>query len=231
LHVSLQGKCALLVWFFFQKRRGFVVKKTRAICQLCDLWRALADLGDATLARYTKALLLSARRRGELAGMRWEEVTPDGLWVVPAERSKSKAEVTQPVTPMFREMLGPPRAAGFVFSRHPGASGFTRFSARKAEIDAALALLREREGRVPMPPWVWHDLRRTARSLMSRAGVPTDHAERCLGHVIGGVRGTYDRHDFLHEKADALNKLAGLVARIVDPQPADVVYFVKKSEG
>jgi hypothetical protein len=24
---------------------------------------------------------------------------------------------------------------------------------------------------------------------MSRAGVPSDHAERCLGHVIGGVRG------------------------------------------
>jgi integrase len=26
--------------------------------------------------------------------------------------------------------------------------------------------------------WTLHDLRRTARSLMSRAGVPTDHAER-----------------------------------------------------
>ena len=35
--------------------------------------------------------------------------------------------------------------------------------------------------------WRLHDLRRTARSLMSRAGVPADHAERCLGHVIGNV--------------------------------------------
>src|SRR5262249_38104308 len=31
--------------------------------------------------------------------------------------------------------------------------------------------------------WTLHDLRRTARSLMSRAGVPTDNAERCLGRV------------------------------------------------
>jgi hypothetical protein len=42
--------------------------------------------------------------------------------------------------------------------------------------------------------WTLHDLRRTARLLMSRAGVPSDHAERCLGRVLPGVRGTYDRH-------------------------------------
>jgi hypothetical protein len=54
---------------------------------------------------------------------------------------------------------------------------------------------------------------------MSRAGVPSDHAERCLGHVIGGVRGTYDRHEYYEEKRQAFEALAGLIARIVDPQP------------
>ena len=66
-----------------------------------------------------------------------------------------------------------------------------------------------------MERWTLHDLRRTARSLMCRAGVPTDHAERCLGHVIGGVRGVYDRHDFRDEKAEAYAKLARLIDRIV----------------
>ena len=59
--------------------------------------------------------------------------------------------------------------------------------------------------------WVIHDLRRTARSLLSRAGVPTDHAERCLGHVIGGVRGVYDRHEYYDEKAKAFEALAAQV--------------------
>jgi hypothetical protein len=36
--------------------------------------------------------------------------------------------------------------------------------------------------------WVGY-LRRTARALMTRAGIAPDHAERALGHVIGGVRG------------------------------------------
>ena len=66
--------------------------------------------------------------------------------------------------------------------------------------------------------WVIHDLRRTARSLLSRAGVASDHAERCLGHVIGGVRGVYDRHEYFDEKAKAFEALSQQVQRIIDPQ-------------
>ena len=64
--------------------------------------------------------------------------------------------------------------------------------------------------------WVIHDLRRTARSLLSRAGIPSDHAERCLGHVIGGVRGIYDRHEYLDEKARAFEALAVRHQRSLD---------------
>ena len=70
----------------------------------------------------------------------------------------------------------------------------------------------------PLPRWTNHDLRRTARSLMSRASVSPDHAERALGHVIGGVRGTYDRHEFKAEKAQAFEALAIQIARILNPQ-------------
>ena len=52
---------------------------------------------------------------------------------------------------------------------------------------------------------------------MSRAGVPRDHAERCLGHVLPGVRGTYDRHEYLPEKRRAFEALASLIAGIVSP--------------
>ena len=45
--------------------------------------------------------------------------------------------------------------------------------------------------------WRLHDLRRTARSLMSRAKVSSEHAERVLGHAIAGVEGIYDRHEYL----------------------------------
>jgi integrase len=71
--------------------------------------------------------------------------------------------------------------------------------------------------------WTIHDLRRTARSLMSRAGINADHAERCLAHTIGGVRGVYDRHEYDDEKREAFEKLAALIERVVNPPAGNVV--------
>jgi integrase len=75
-----------------------------------------------------------------------------------------------------------------------------------------------------MPNWTLHDCRRTARSLLSRAEVPSEIAERVLGHTIKGIAGVYDRHSYTPQKADALRKLACLIASIISPPPsADVV--------
>ena len=63
--------------------------------------------------------------------------------------------------------------------------------------------------------WRVHDLRRTARSLMSRAGVQTEIAERVLGHAPGGLIQIYDRHHYQDEMADALTKLAALIEQIM----------------
>jgi hypothetical protein len=52
---------------------------------------------------------------------------------------------------------------------------------------------------------------------MSRCCIPSDHAERCLGHVIGGVRGVYDMYEYRDDKKRAFEALASLVERIVNP--------------
>jgi integrase len=120
--------------------------------------------------------------------------------------------------------------SGFVFSSDGGKRPFSGFSKAKSALDRKIADLRRRESRPPMPAWVHHDLRRCARSLMSRAGVPADIAERTLGHTIQGVRGTYDKWHFLPEKTDALEKLAALVDRILHPGEG-VVPFPKQRRG
>ncbi|WP_436434890.1 hypothetical protein, partial [Enterococcus faecium] len=80
-----------------------------------------------------------------------------------------------------------------------------------------------------MAPWILHDLRRTGRSLMSRAGVRSEISERVLGHQIIGVEGVYDRHDYIEQRAHALKKLAALVARIINP-PANNVVRIERRE-
>jgi hypothetical protein len=57
--------------------------------------------------------------------------------------------------------------------------------------------------------------------------VPSDHAERVLGHVIAGVRSVYDRHKYEEEKRDALEKLAAMIERILNPFPSSVATIVE----
>jgi hypothetical protein len=61
------------------------------------------------------------------------------------------------------------------------------------------------------------DVRRTARTLLTRAGVPSEIAERVVAHEIPGVEGIYNRYEYVAEKYDALTKLAALIERIVHP--------------
>jgi integrase len=89
----------------------------------------------------------------------------------------------------------------------------------KAKLDAASGI----------SGFTLHDLRRTGRSLMSRAGVNADHAERVLGHVISGVAGVYDRHTYFDEKASALAKLAALIETIINPPTADNVVVLREA--
>jgi hypothetical protein len=58
---------------------------------------------------------------------------------------------------------------------------------------------------------------------MARAGVRSDIAERTLGHVIAGVEGVYDRHDYLEEKGEALAAVALLVERILQGEQNNIV--------
>ncbi len=88
-----------------------------------------------------------------------------------------------------------------------------------SELRRAAAERGDNPEKVVRDRWTIHDLRRTARSLMTRAGVSPDHAERALGHVIGGVRGVYDRHAYFEEKREAFEALAAQIERILSPRP------------
>ncbi|MGB6435072.1 MAG: site-specific integrase [Bradyrhizobium sp.] len=192
--------------------------------ELRDLWAALDTVEDVPdcFPRYVKALLLTTTRRNEAALMHTSELEGDD-WTIPADRYKTKLDHLVPLSAAARALIGekPEGANGnswFVFSSTNGAKGFSGFSKAKRELDKAIAKIRTEADRDPMPHWVLHDLRRTGRSLMSRAGVPSDHAERCLGHVIGGVRGVYDRYAYRDEKRAAFEALAALVSRILKPE-------------
>lgn len=196
-------------------------KRTLDDDEIRALWASADELG--TYGAIVKVALLTGQRRAKVATMNWDDIL-DGVWHVrTVEREKGNAGML-PLPPLVLDVIAAqPRQASnpHVFPAAVGSGPFNSFSQRAAELDAQI------RKRLPgMKPFVFHDLRRTARSLMSKANVSSHHAERTLGHAIPGVEGTYDRHDYTHEIGIALAKLATLVAEIVNGSPgANVLTF------
>ncbi len=208
-----------------QRRRQRVLSDD----ELRAVWRA-AEASQNAFSYLVQFLLLTATRRNEAARMKRGEVSGDE-WTIPQERYKTGLELVIPLSAAAQGVLSAvPKIgkSGYVFTTD-GKTPIAGFSKFKHAFDAkVLAELRKQDPEAkPLPNWTLHDCRRTARSLMSRAGIPADHAERCLGHVIGGVRGVYDKYEYLPEKRRSFEALAALVDRIVNP-PADNVVPMRK---
>jgi integrase len=187
--------------------------------ELRAVWRT-AEAGGA-FGAFVQLLLLTAQRRGAVARLRWDDISPDGTWTIPmAPREKSNAGALR-LPPLALAIINAQPCMGVnphVFAGQD-AGPIGRFSHRHVAF-------RDRCG---VSDWTLHDLRRTARSLMARAGVLSEHAERVLGHVIPGVEGVYDRHRYDAEKADALRRLAALIEHIVRRPEGNVVVPLQRA--
>ena len=154
--------------------------------ELRAIWRQAEANG--TFGDIVRLLLLTGQRREKIAAMKGADVTLDGEWRIPTEIAKRAPPARSCSRAGARNYPGraPLGENPHVFPGR-GAGYFKGFSPCKRAFDA---------NRPVMPAWVLHDLRRTARSLISRAGVRPDIAERVLGHAISGVEGVYDRHSY-----------------------------------
>lgn len=209
--------------------------------QIRALWDACE--GEGTFGALCRVALLTGARRGKLRTMRWadlgavkvpvevdgREVETEfaGVWTMATEaREKSNAGSLKLPKQALDIIKAQPVIKGnpYVFAGS-GTKAFNSFSKGKRALDEVSGakeweLEKAEEGD---KGWRFHDLRRTARTLLSRAKVQSDISERVLGHTIKGVEGTYDRYDYFTDKADALEALAALVDRILDPPGDNVV--------
>jgi integrase len=199
-------------------RRAAQDKRARILNddELRRIWRAADEIRP--IGPLVQLLLLTAQRREKLCTLLWDDIDANGVWTIRTESGeKGNARSLQLPQLALDIVQAQPRFVEqpYVFASQSGGPWGVS-SKLKRRLDALSGVT----------GWRLHDLRRTARSLMSRAGVQSEHAERVLGHAIQGVEGVYNRHSYDAEKADALRKLAALVERIVDP-PAENVFELR----
>lgn len=183
-------------------------KRSRILndAELRAVWQAAEAAG--VFGGLVRMLLLTAQRRDKVCGMKHSDISPDGVWTIrtePGEKGNAGALTLPPLA--LATIKAMPR---FLSNDHVFAGAGSRsranFSKDKVKLDVASGVT----------GWTLHDLRRTAKTLMSRAGVRPDIGERVLGHSLKGVEGVYDQHTYDSEKADALLRLATLIERIVN---------------
>jgi integrase len=191
------------------------------------LWHAAETQG--VHGKLIQFLLLTGLRLNEARGMRRSEVAPDGVtFTVPASRMKGKREHVVYLSKAARDVLaGVPvirlrdgTTSDLVFTL-TGRVKIGGESVRKRKLDTAMKVQLEKLGK-PWAAWRVHDLRRVLATNYQRMGIRFEVTEATLAHVglsRGGVAGIYSRHDWAREKADAWERWAARLARIVEGQP------------
>ena len=167
--------------------------------ELAEVIRGARKLGRP-YGTIVEVLALTGQRRVKVARMSWDEVDLERrVWVLPAARTKNdRPHIVQLSDPALVVISAQARSGRLVFSRN-GVTPIGDFSVQKHRLDALCGVSH----------WRLHDLRRTMVSGMARLGVAPHVADKILNHVAGtisGVAAVYQRHEFLKERRDALER-------------------------
>lgn len=194
--------------------------------ELAVFWNSLSDDEILTkskvshsLAIALKLVLCTAARRGEVAGMEWNEIDyVNQTWVIPADRTKNGRSHVIPLSETIMQILtnvksvsrkpnsrflfpGRRSEAATIGNGHIRGDAPTRACARLCEV-----LIAEYDIEKFSP----HDLRRSCATYMARdLKVDRFTISQILNHTSdkgggGAATGIYARYDYLEEKKQAI---------------------------
>ena len=182
--------------------------------ELGIVWNAAGKLGYP-FGPFVWFLMLSVQRRGEVAGMRWEDINLErGIWTLPAWATKPGRQHDVPLSSRMLAMLQElPRFEGpYVFTTTSGKKPINGFSKMKARLEVIIL----EDSKQKIEDWGLHDLRRSASTWLASTGVPPQVLSALLNHSPGKVQGitaVYNR--FRMSKSAGLRWRSGLrISRI-----------------
>lgn len=185
--------------------------------ELRDVWNAAPALGYPWTP-FLQILILTAQRRGEVAGMKWEDVDLLGkaVWALSAEQTKAARAHDVPLSKQVIEILkGLPRfqKGSHVFTTTSGEKPIVGFSKAKRNLEREIARMTCGE-----PKWkadyTLHDFRRSCATWLAQQETPPHILSAVLGHSAGstmGVTQIYNRFQYGPERRAALEKWTAYV--------------------
>jgi integrase len=181
-------------------------------------------LDNARMAEGTKLALklqlVTAQRKGEVAGAEWRDFDfQKGWWTIPAEKTKNGLSHRIPLSSLALEIIKDAK-------EYSGDSKWVFPSPHKDKHITEPAIdhaVRNNHDNFGIDHFTPHDLRRTAASLMTGAGISRLTVGKILNHAESGVTATYDRHSYDLEKRQALETWERNLKSIITGKKAKVI--------
>ncbi len=196
--------------------------------ELTHLWLALNKAPNTSLSPVIKTaiklLILTGARRGEVVGMRWEELNFERrIWTLPAERTKNRQSHVIHLSDLSIQLIQ---------SLEPTMKPFVFYSPRSSNdyihpdsLTGAIAKLRgaatgKKKAKEPdcflaeIPPFSVHDLRRSAATAWGEHLKTAPHViERMLNHQpINKLIAVYQRAIYADEQKAAWLKWGEVIS-------------------
>jgi len=185
--------------------------------ELRAIWQA-ADTMPYPYGPIMQFLSLSAVRRGEAAGLTIDELDlADGLWTIPAERSKvgkaRKIPLSGAAVDILREAIAASPDDRLVFCYSPGQVP-QNFAREKKRLDALCGVT----------DWTVHDLRTAIATGLAELGIDEATCDAVLNHMCSASRSkihaTYQRTDRIEPRRVALETWAQHLLALAGEGPA-----------
>jgi len=197
-----------------------------------EIGKLLRGIYQSSIKRQHKLalhlLVLCMVRKSELLEARWDEINFEAAeWSIPAERMKKDRPHLVPLSKqamaMFEELRGLASGSRWVLPsrsslKEPVAHSTLNQAVRSLDLD--------------IRDFVIHDFRRTASTHLHEAGFNSDWVEKALAHEQKGIRGVYNRAEYLAQRREMLQWWADFVdAQIEEGRKVVIGRFGKAYEA
>ncbi|MBJ6799762.1 tyrosine-type recombinase/integrase [Geomonas propionica] len=196
--------------------------------EIVKVWRRIdRGPGEDSTKRALKFILVTGQRPEEVSSMHRKEIN-GRWWTIPWSRIKTENKKTLRRKPqdhrvylsdLAMSLLGDGTEYIFPsFEVKDGEDGLVRRERGPVSRNSLSQRVargyrcERRKGQVVWfeyygrPTWTPHDLRRSAKSGMSRINIPKDWSKKVLNHKDSRIDGTYDLHDYDDQKQEALTR-------------------------
>ena len=183
--------------------------------EIGKIWQFL-DSSQCLMSLQTKSaikiVVLTGVRTAEIRLAQWHHMDfSNSLWTIPPEHNKGKVTVKIHLSHLAKIVLQELKAVSDSSFVLPG-----MVENKPLEENALPRAIKRIQGKVGIPEWTAHDLRRTfATQLGETLNIDPVVIEKCLGHKMPRIMATYNKNEMLPQRQDALEQWAKCVEHII----------------